>query len=159
MLLNNLAAELAFLRDLTHEGLLGFYGAAVAYPPPALPGTLQPFEPGAPCVAVAFELAREGSLEERLAAARRAADAQSDAAAAAAAAEEVLPWSLRLRCAREVASALDFLHCQDIIHRDVKVCAKVLRARACACLQRGATGSAVAAAAPQTWKQLDRVFY
>jgi serine/threonine protein kinase len=143
MLLNNLAAELALLHALSFGAggggcghLLRFYGAALLSPPPPSLTCVQPFEAGSTCVAMAFEVAREGDLESRVARARRAMDAAAAAAlasgahdddarataaaAAAAAAAAVLPWRLRVRVCQEVAAALDFLHCQEIVHRDIK---------------------------------------
>lgn len=90
MLLNNLAAELALLRVLSWGGgsgcahLLRFYGAAVLSPPPPSLTCVQPFEPGSTCVAMVFEVAREGDLESRVARARRAMDAAAAAAASGA---------------------------------------------------------------------------
>jgi serine/threonine protein kinase len=134
MLLNNLAAELALLHALSFSSgsgcphLLSFYGAAVLSPRTCV----QPFEPGSTCVAMVFEVAREGDLESRVVRARREINAtnaspsdnsqenMSTALAAAAAAAAVLPWRLRVRVCQEMASALDFLHCQEIVHRDIK---------------------------------------
>jgi len=138
MLLNNLAAELALLYALSFSSgggcpyLLRFYGAAVLSPPPPPRTCVQPFEPGSTCVAMAFEVAREGDLESRVVRARREMNAAlvstpgsspgntSTASAAESALTKVLPWYLRVRVCQEVASALDFLHCQEIVHRDIK---------------------------------------
>jgi len=78
------------------------------------------------------EVAREGSLEERIALAARAAqaslqvslqaslqadgetDSEADTAAAAAAAVDCLSWELRVRVLLEVCAALDFLHCNEV---------------------------------------------
>ena len=139
MLLNLLAAELSFLRSLSHPGLLRFYGASVMQPPalhPSLDQVELPFEPGAPCVAMVFEVAREGCLESRVARTRRAVDhilagggpggggggegQEAREAAAAAHAARLFPWAVRVRAVRDAAAALDFMHCQDIVHRDIK---------------------------------------
>jgi len=72
-------------------------------------------------VAIVTEVAREGSLEERIALAARVlqaslqlnsrADSEADlAAAAAATAADCLSWELRARVLLEVCAALKFLH-------------------------------------------------
>ncbi len=116
MLLNNLAAELSFLRALAHPNLLRFHFAAAAEPPPAAPGVFLPFD--GPCVAMVTEairthlwllcfpsshspsyaprllfpsfskVAREGSLEQRIALAAR--DAMTTGAAG------TFAWPLRV---------------------------------------------------------------
>jgi hypothetical protein len=81
------------------------------------------------------EVAREGSLEERFAKAARVMEAVIATAGAssgeagrnkgtilegtilegaARAAEAVLSWGLRVNVLREVASALDYLHCNEV---------------------------------------------
>jgi serine/threonine protein kinase len=106
---NNLVAELSFARALQHPNLLAFHGAAVLLPPL---GTVLFFAPGAACVAMVVEVASEGDVESRVARARRAFDASGAAA--------VLPWRLWIRGGIGVATALDSLHCQGIVHRDIK---------------------------------------
>jgi len=108
MLLNNLVAELSFLQGLNHDNLLKYYGAALLAPPIPQPGTYLPFEPTIGCVAMVTEVARNGDLETRIARAARAR--QQDLKLF----EDGFPWALRVRCCAEVASALDFIHCQDV---------------------------------------------
>lgn len=108
MLLNNLVAELSLLQGLSHDSLLTYHGSALLAPPLPQPGTILPFEPTTSCVAMVTEVARNGDLETAIARAARAR--QQDLQLF----EDGLPWALRVRCCAEVASALDFIHCQDV---------------------------------------------
>jgi hypothetical protein len=121
-LFNNLAAELAFQRHLSPgpggggcPHLPGFYGATLLFPPSLPIGVDLPFGPSALCVAMVFEVALEGDVEMRVARARRAFDAGDKKLAAA-----LLPWKLRVRICLQVLTALDFVHNQGLLHRDIK---------------------------------------
>mmetsp|Transcript_32039 Transcript_32039/g.41187 ORF Transcript_32039/g.41187 Transcript_32039/m.41187 type:complete len:798 (+) Transcript_32039:99-2492(+) len=113
MLLNNLVAELSLLQGLQHDNLLHFSGAALLMPPPPQPGMFLPFEPSSLCVAMVTEVARNGDVETWIAKAARLQEKGIDVLS-------TLPWALRVRCCAQVASALDFIHCQDVVHRDLK---------------------------------------
>jgi serine/threonine protein kinase len=127
----NLLAELSFLKSLQHTHLVEFLGAAIvamdALPDAFVAAQCIPSE-CVPGVAIITGLAREGSLADALA---RSSNAFAEAyimTSNAKAVEDVtkqpaaliLPWFLRLRIARELASALKYLHSLDIIHRDCK---------------------------------------
>lgn len=130
MLLNALCAELTCLKNFEHASLLRFHGAMVSPPPLLQQDTTSnlPFaaDDCSRVVAMVTEAAREGSLELLVVRAARRREAvmlrvedpnSSFTEESNAAAEEVLPWELRVRIMKEVASGLTFLHSKGIIHR------------------------------------------
>lgn len=118
MLLNNLVAELSLLQGLNHDHLLQFHGSALLMPPPPQPGTYLPFDSTTTsfCVAMVTEVARNGDVESWIVKAARCQQKGNEEKLK----DNGFPWALRVRCCAQVASALDFIHCQDVVHRDLK---------------------------------------
>lgn len=99
----NLRSEMSVLKNMVHPNLVQYLGAAAFEHGPGIPGFSRTQTDG---IMMVMEFCVNGSLEHMI--------------------EETLAgridfsWGLRLRCAKDIAKGLEFLHGKEVIHRDMK---------------------------------------